>query len=294
MKRITRFLVAAALTAAAVELQTNPTAAVQPSTSRPSQTGYVLKQIPFSAVHHQQVGAPRIRLRESTSGNWSGYAVPLETSGVTDTFSVVQGTWTVPTVTGSRSATYSSTWVGLDGYDSGTVEQIGTEQDWMGRGRQNYAWFEMYPSGAYEIEGFPVNPGDSISAQVHYLGQRNVQVGRGRSEVESVFQLTIVNTTRNVSYSVPTSYTTVTSAARASAEWVVEAPSSRKVLPLADFGTVNFSGCEAASVHTGGILAPIGSWTPDPLTMIDPSGGRSVPSSLSANGEAFSVSWSAK
>ena len=182
MKSVTRFLVAVALIAAAVGLQTSPTTPVQPSTSRLSQTGYVLKRISFSAVHHQQAGMPRIRLWESTSGNWSGYAVPLDTSGVSDTFSDVQGTWTVPTVTGNkRSTTYSSTWVGLDGYDDGTVEQIGTEQDWTGEGQQNYVWFEMYPSGAYEIVGFPVDPGDSITAQVQYVGQTNVQMGRGRS-----------------------------------------------------------------------------------------------------------------
>jgi hypothetical protein len=30
------------------------------------------------------------------------------------------------------------------------------------------------------------------------------------------------------------------------------------------------------------------------LTMVDPSGGRSTPSSLSPDGTAFSVTWSAK
>ena len=302
MKSVTRFLVAAALTAAAVELQTNPTAPVQPSTSRRSQTGYVLKRISFSAVHHQQAGIPRIRLWESTSGNWSGYAVPLDTSGVSDTFSDVQGTWTVPTVTGKkRSTTYSSTWVGLDGYDTGTVEQIGTEQDWTGGGQQNYVWFEMYPSGAYEIEGFPVDPGDSISAQVQYVGQNNVLEGRGKSNMregrgksveESVFQLTIKNTTKNVSFSVPTSYTTVTSAARASAEWVAEAPSSWEILPLADFGTVSFSGCNATSTGSSGKPEAISFWPSDPLTMIDLGGGQATPSSLLDKGTAFSVSWS--
>jgi len=298
MKSVTRFLVAVALIAAAVGLQTSPTTPVQPSTGRLSQTGYVLKRISFSAVHHQQAGIPRIRLWESTSGNWSGYAVPLDTSGVSDTFSDVQGTWTVPTVTGKkRSTTYSSTWVGLDGYDTGTVEQIGTEQDWTGGGQQNYVWFEMYPSGAYEIEGFPVDPGDSISAQVQYVGQSNVQMGRRRSVEESIFQLTIFqltikNTTKNVSFSVPTSYTTVTSAARTSAEWVAEAPSSWEILPLADFGTVSFSGCNATSTGSRGKPEAISFWPYDPLTMIDPSGGQATPSSLLDNGTAFSVSWS--
>ena len=206
------------------------------------------------------------------------------------------------TVTGKKqSTTYSSTWVGLDGYDTGTVEQIGTEQDWTGGGQQNYVWFEMYPSGAYEIEGFPVDPGDSISAQVQYVGQNNVLVGRGKSNVrggrgrsveESVFQLTIKNTTKNVSFSVPTSYTTVTSAARASAEWVAEAPTSWEILPLADFGTVSFSGCNATSTGSSGKPEAVSFWPSDPLTMIDPAGGQATPSSLLDKGTVFSVSWS--
>ena len=280
MKRNTfRWFALVAVAIAAGELQTNPTTPVQPGTSRPSQAGYVLKPIPFDAVHHQRAGGPRLRLWEDTSGNWSGYAVPLDTSTAKDTFSYVKGTWTVPAVTGKRhSTTYAATWVGIDGYTSGTVEQIGTEQDWTGSGQQNYAWFEMYPRGGYEITGFPVNAGDSISAQVTYQGN-------------NVFLLIIKNLTHNVSYTVPTSYTTTTSTmARSSAEWIVEAPSSRRgILPLADFGTVNFSGCYATGANKG--TGSISLWPDDPLTMIDPSGGGAVPSSLSSGGTAFSVTW---
>lgn len=285
-----RFLVAALFIGMAVELKTNQSIPVQPSASHPSQAGYVLKPIPFSAVHHQQTGMPRIRLWESTSGNWSGYAVPKEGSGISDTFSEVEGTWMVPTVTGAkRSVTYSSAWVGLDGYTSGTVEQIGTEQDWTGSKQQNYVWFEMYPSGGYEIVGFPANSGDSISAQVQYVGQTTVKGSRGKTTVESVFQLTIINNSQKVAYTVPSSYTTTATAARSSAEWVVEAPSSSRILPLADFGTVSFSDCLATGLS--GTLNPISSWISDPLTMVDPSGGGSVPSALSAGGTAFSVRW---
>jgi hypothetical protein len=248
----------------------------------------------LSAVHHHEQSAlPRFRLWESTSGNWSGYAVPLEGSGVSDTFSQVSGTWVIPTVTGSgRSTTYSSVWVGLDGYSSGSVEQIGTEQDWSGGKQQNYVWFEMYPSGAYQITGFPANPGDSISAQVAYVGQTTVQTGNGRhktTQVQSVFQLTIVNNSQNVSYTVPTSYTTTASAERSSAEWIVEAPSSfRKILPLANFGTVNFSDCYATGLNGSGSIT---NWPSDPLTMLDPSGGESDPSALSSDGTAFSTTY---
>jgi hypothetical protein len=226
-------------------------------------------------------GLPRIRLWESTSENWSGYAVPKEGTAP-DTFSAVTGTWTVPSVTGSRrSASYAATWAGIDGYTSGTVEQIGTLQEWAGSRQENYAWFEMYPSGMYEIVGFPVDPGDSITATVTYEG-------------DNVFQLTIENLTHPASFSVPTSYTTTSSTvARSSAEWVVEAPSSsRGILPLAEFKVpISFQGCSATSEGSEGDAERISYWTPDPLTMIDPSGGEAVPSGLSSGGTAFSVTW---
>ena len=134
---------------------------------------YYLRAIPSSAVHHFQ--APHIRLREGTSLNWSGYAIETslakpESNAVSD----VAGGWTVPTAVASTSRnTYSSAWVGIDGYSDNTVEQIGTEQDWTPRGASYYAWFEMYPNYAYEIVGFPVYPRDMIAAQVQYLGSRD-------------------------------------------------------------------------------------------------------------------------
>jgi hypothetical protein len=291
MKTLSCFLIAAAVAGAAGTLRTNQTPSVQANASRPSQAGYVIEQIPVSAVHHQQANAPRLRLWDTTSGNWSGYAVPLEGSGVSDTFSEVEGTWTVPTVTGAkRSTSYSSVWVGLDGYTDGTVEQIGTEHDWTAKGQQNYVWFEMYPSAAYKISNFPANPGDSISAQVKYVGQGTVQVSRRQSVTGSIFQLTIINNTRGVSYTVPSSYTTVATAGQSSAEWIVEAPSSAGgILPLANFGTVNFSGCQATGLLGTGSITSL--WPSDPLTMINPNGGSSVPVYLSPEGTAFTVSY---
>ena len=292
MKTLAPLLVVIALIATPLVHQTASTSAVQSGANAQPTTGYVLKQISPGAVHHELAAKPRLRFWDSTSGNWSGYAVPLDTSGETDTFSAVQGTWTIPTVKGSTSATYSSAWVGIDGYTSGTVEQIGSEQDWTGKAQSNYVWFEMYPNYAYEITGFPANPGNSITAKVQYEGQKSVRSGR-RTVLENVFQLTITNNTLKVSYSVPTSYTTSGSVARSSADWIMEAPSSNEILPLADFGTAGFSSCEAASLRSGGNLVPVTAWVLDPLTMIDTNGGASVPSSLSSNGQAFSVTWAA-
>ena len=59
------------------------------------------------------------------SGNWSGYAA---TGG---RFSSVSGSWTVPIVTcPADTTTYSSQWIGIDGYESDTVEQDGILAAW--------------------------------------------------------------------------------------------------------------------------------------------------------------------
>src|SRR4051794_32080572 len=65
------------------------------------------------------------RITNSTSSNWSGYAV---TGG---TYTSVSASWTEPSVSCSGTA-YSSFWVGLDGDTSSTVEQTGTDADCSG------------------------------------------------------------------------------------------------------------------------------------------------------------------
>jgi hypothetical protein len=110
-------------------------------------------------MHHRHHGThPHIPLLEGTSLNWSGYAAITSILHPTnESVTSVSGSWTVPALSASTDQTYCSIWVGIDGFSSSTVEQIGTEHDWSGRSQSNYAWFEMYPSGSYEIEGFPVD-----------------------------------------------------------------------------------------------------------------------------------------
>ena len=238
---------------------------------------FVLQPIASSAVHHNLEG-PRIRNRNGTATNWSGYAVETNlASPQNGAVTFAGGSWIVPAVSASSSAnTYSSTWVGIDGYSDNTVEQIGTEQDWAGGRAVYYAWFEMYPKAAYRILNFPVVPGDTISAQVQY-----VQKG--------IFQLRITNVTRNVSFSINQKSG---SAKRQSAEWIQEAPSSRGgVLPLANFGVMNFFNCTAT---LKGVSGPISSstWQKDAITMATSTGViKAQPSALTSGGAGFSVTW---
>jgi hypothetical protein len=212
----------------------------------------------------------------SSSTNWSGYA----TQATGTTFTDVQGTWVQPAATCStNSRQYASFWVGLDGYNSSSVEQIGTDADCAGRNRPvYYAWYEMYPAAPVNLS-LPIHPGDSIAAEVSASG--------------STFTLNIENLTTGDSFSVQQ---TAPGAAISSAEWVAEAPSSCmvfrcKVLPLANFGTVNFSGSyTTGSGHTGSISDP--AWSNDRITMVTNGGTiKALPSALSPDGTAFSVAW---
>ena len=77
----------------------------------------------------------------TTSANWSGY--DDSTDGP---FTSVTATWTQPPVRRAGATfTDAAFWVGLDGDNSDTVEQIGTEG--YSEGVVGYdAWYEMYPN----------------------------------------------------------------------------------------------------------------------------------------------------
>jgi hypothetical protein len=213
---------------------------------------------------------PAFVIGHSSSLNWAGYS----SYAGNGTFTDVKGSWVQPTATCSKkTTTYSSFWVGLDGYNSSSVEQLGTEAD-CSHGRPSYyAWWEMYPSPSNVISGFSVTPRTTYSAEVKYNG------GGG-------FTLTLSGGGHSFSTT-----KTLANPALSSAEWIAEAPSmcagSCRVLPLTDFGTVNFSGSSA-----NGKAINNSAWSFDPLTMV--TSGQTVkasPSSLDSTGSAFSVTW---
>jgi hypothetical protein len=185
--------------------------------------------------------APGTVPNPTVSTNWSGYAVQTNSGTVVNS---VSGSWIVPAVSGTGTA-YSSAWVGIDGYSSSSVEQIGTDSDLSGGHPSYYAWYEMYP-GAMVETSLAVHAGNSISASVVYAGSNK-------------FTLTLKDTTTGKSF---TTTQTMKGAQRSSAEWIEEAPSSNSgVLPLADFNSITFSNCSAnigpASGSTSGTSEPI-------------------------------------
>jgi hypothetical protein len=211
------------------------------------------------------------------SNNWSGYAAMTNLSSPqAQAVDAVSGSWIVPSVTGS-STTYSSAWVGIDGYSSSTVEQIGTEQDWInGSGAFYRAWYEMYPAAPVTVP-VTISPGDQISASVTYNG--------------TSFVLSIMDTTTGNSF---TTTQTLAGAQRSSAEWIVEAPSGSfgHVLPLANFGQVTFSG---ASATINGTTGPIddAAWQNTAIDMVSKNKIIASTSALSDTGgtSSFTVTF---
>ena len=248
------------------------------------------------ARRHDPVRIHRQRNNGSwDSTNWSGYAVTG--SNVTD----VKGSWVVPAVTCPPAPTgYSSFWVGIDGFSSNTVEQIGTDSDCESlSGKSNtatyYAWFEFYPQYAYVIQfSRGIKVGDVITAEVKYAGQGS---GRGRQGSGPQFTVTITDVTQNESY---TTTSAVRGAQQTSAEWIAEAPccgSGNTVLPLADFGSVAFSSGNATTAQNtkGGPIGSFGANVQE-ITMVGESNSTLVkaqPSSasLSSTATGFSVAW---
>ena len=108
----------------------------------------------------------------TTSSNWSGYAAETSlNNAASGSVTAVSGTWKVPTATASSSTStaYSSVWVGIDGYSSSSVEQIGTDSDIVNGQAQYYVWYEMYPSASVNMTSMTISAGDTINASVTYL-----------------------------------------------------------------------------------------------------------------------------
>ncbi len=120
-------------------------------------------------VFHSPINILGVEHNKVTSGNWSGYAVESPSQ-----FTEVLGSWVQPTAKcTSLGRTYGAFWVGLDGYTSSSVEQLGTDSDCKNVNSPTYyAWYEMYPAASVTISTtqYPVKPGDTMTASVTRAG----------------------------------------------------------------------------------------------------------------------------
>jgi len=106
------------------------------------------------------------------SYNWAGYADNVSSSAF-GTVLLAQGEWFIPTATcptsGHAKGTYSATWVGIDGFATGSVEQAGTFAYCSGPNvaPDYYVWWEFYPYNDVQFTSL-VSAGDLVQVTISY------------------------------------------------------------------------------------------------------------------------------
>jgi hypothetical protein len=211
-------------------------------------------------------GAVNGALTTAPSANWSGY-VDVETGS--QQVQYVSGSWTMPAVSClpapyQNQNAFVADWVGIDGFTSSTVEQVGTAAQCFEGIEYYYVWYEMYPgpiveAGTTECISDNVDcpgPGDQISASV------SVTPAAGG---ENLYKLRLTDYTTPAASFLGTS--DCSACLDSSAEWIVErpafnAPFGFQILPLGDFGTTQFT---AANLVSGGAASDITGFSGGPI-----------------------------
>lgn len=201
-----------------------------------------------------------------SSPNWVGYAA--NAGG----YSSVSATWQQPAVDCSQGDGSVVFWVGLDGWGSNAVEQLGTEAQCNSGTAAYRAWWETYPVNAVTPYSDTVQPGDVVKATVTYLSGHN-------------YDLTLTDQTQGWSEDTPA--TASANATNASAEIVAETPSNGtdSYTNLPDFLTAQFS---QASING----QPLGSAAPVGITMVRSGHTLASVTPLTGNND-FAVDWQA-
>jgi len=223
-------------------------------------------QVTAQLAHQESHGLHALTSRSSASvesSNWSGYAA----TGSAGAFTSVSSSWVQPTLTCTSKTTYSSYWVGLDGYSNSALEQTGTEADCIG-GRAEYgAWWEVLPASESDYS-VTVEPGDSLTASV-------VDNSNG------TFTMKLTDSTEGWSKS--TTADGSSGYQDSSAEVIAEATDvNGSIAKLSDFGTVDFTGATADGSALSG-------YSPTEIVMAGSSDIKAQPGSIS--GGSFAVTW---
>jgi hypothetical protein len=167
-----------------------------------------------------------------------------------ETYSAVNGSWVVPAVTcNSTAPAVYYQWVGIDGWGSNSVEQVGTGTECVGGQASYFMWYEMY--GSNVNNGNPVFPGYHTTYTVNVGDSVNASV----TVTNSVWTLRITDVTANWTFSQNFSSIGMTPYQH-SAEWIYEYPPvvGGSTTSIPSFGEAAFTNC---SVVANGVAGPM-------------------------------------
>jgi hypothetical protein len=179
-------------------------------------------------------------------------------------------------VTCSAEDQITSDWVGLDGFNSNTVEQLGTIS-WCFQSTPTYfTWYEMFPAGTVEV-GTALKPGDKIAASVTRTG--------------TSYALKLTDSTTAGNNISVTKTCALATCKDTSAEWISERPSfSTGIVPQAHYNAFKVtSGAQTSSGKAGTIGSGPGV---NAITMIDSTRTYNLNTVTAlTGGNSFSTSW---
>ncbi|HTS26338.1 MAG TPA: A4/G1 family peptidase [Bryobacteraceae bacterium] len=207
----------------------------------------------FKPRERKRSGLPALRRAHGveTSRSWSG-GVVYSPSG--DQIWFVCGAWNIPTPSLPSGAPSGilypvSSWVGLDGDNSGDVLQAGCDADITlssGQQRIQYSpWWEWYPAESFWITNMSVVAGEEFACSIYCISLAN-----GSANPNSALMV-VANASRG-----PVMYFVVTAPPGTvlqgnCAEWIVEALNTgpHGATELAKYTPVKFTDCVAVTVQ---------------------------------------------
>ncbi|KAL1701710.1 peptidase A4 family-domain-containing protein [Schizophyllum commune] len=172
----------------------------------------------------------------ATSGNWAGLVLEAPPAG--ENLTEITGTFTVPSLARS-SYTAACAWIGIDGWEGSTTDalfQAGVDF-WMEDGELTYnAWYEWVPDSSWNFTDFAVSEDDVMKFT---LTAANDSAGSISVENQSTGQSTSIDLTA------PPIPNAKTHLALQNAEWIMEDFFWYGQVPLADFGSIQFTDASA-------------------------------------------------
>ena len=212
--------------------------------------------------HHPLIPGHAVHAAGWSASNWSGYAKSGNYTSAT-------AQWVVPAVSASKSASYSSAWVGIDGFTNSSLIQTGTESDYYNGAAHYNAWWEILPAPETPINSLSVRPGDVMSA--------TITKGSGSS-----WSINIKNLTTGGSFTTTQNYT----GPGTSVEWIEEAPTvGGRLATLAHYSSPDTFDPGTANGGNPGLTAA------DSGVMVQKHKQVSTPSSPDSDTDGFNMAY---
>ena len=190
----------------------------------------------------------------------------------------MKSTWVEPTVSCAGIGEYAVFWVGLDGWNSGTVEQGGSEARCFGTTPVYSLWWEMYPTNnIQDMTG--ISAGDTITASVT------------SDSATGNYTIVVADQTAGTGFTEVQQCTGTCS--RSSAEVIAEEPScgGNCYYPLADYGNVQFR--NSSVTDSNGVTGTFNQSAWQNIQVQEQNGtlASATTSGLTADGGGFGVTW---